>query len=79
MFKSACDVVKMSVLLSAFFLTVGALLEIAAQLLTLDTIIPVYFAYTGIFAILMGVFVLFITLIAVLLPKVNKSLHSCQH
>ena len=79
MIKSTCDVMKKSVMLSAFFLTIGALLEIAAQLLTLESMLPVYFAYTGVFAIFLGIVGIFVTLIAVMIPKVNQSLHSCQH
>jgi len=54
MFKSACDVVKKSVMLSAFFLTIGALLEVAAQLLTVESMVPIFFAYAGVFAIFLG-------------------------
>ena len=79
MFKSACDVVKKSVMLSAFFFTMGALLEILAQIITTENMIPIYFAYLGIFAMLIGFIVLFVTLIAVLIPKVNQHLQSCQH
>jgi hypothetical protein len=79
MFKSACDMVKMSVMLSAFFFTMGALLEILAQILTAENMIPIYFSYIGIFAMLIGFIVLFVTLIAVLIPKVNQHLQSCQH
>jgi len=79
MFKSACDVVKKSVILSALLLTTGALLEVGAKFLSFESIIPVYFAYAGIFIMFIGVFVLFITLIAVLIPKVNQHLQACQH
>ena len=79
MFKSACDVVKKSVILSASLLTIGALLEIVANFLTLESSIPVYFAYAGIFAMFFGILVLFITLFAVLIPKVNQHLQACQH
>jgi len=79
MFKSACDVVKKSVMLSASLLFVGALLEIGAIFLTLESTIPVYFAYAGILAMFIAVLVLFMTLIAVLIPRVNQHLQSCQH
>lgn len=79
MFKSACDVVKKSVMLSAFFLTIGALLEVAAQLITVESMIPIFFAYAGVFAMFLGFIGLLATLIAVMIPKVNQHLQSCQH
>jgi hypothetical protein len=79
MFNSACDVLKKSVMLSAFFLTIGALLEIAAQFLTLESMVPVFFAYAGVFAIFLGLVGILATLIAVMIPKVNQHLQSCQH
>ncbi|MCW8932431.1 MAG: hypothetical protein OQL19_19620 [Gammaproteobacteria bacterium] len=79
MFKSACDVVKKSVMLSALFLTIGALLEIAAQLLTLENMIPVFFAYAGVMAIFIGLVGILATLVAVLIPGINQRLQACQH
>jgi len=79
MFKSACDVIKKSVMLSAFFLTIGALLEIAAQFLAPESMIPVFFAYAGVFAIFLGVLGILATFIAILIPKVNQHLQGCQH
>jgi len=79
MFKSACDVVKKSVILSALLLVAGALLEVGSMFLSLESTLPVYFAYAGILAMFIAVLVLFITLIAVLIPKVNQHLQSCQH
>ena len=79
MIKSTCDVMKKSIMLSAFFLTIGALLEIAAQFLTLESMLPVYFAYAGVFAIFLGIVGILATLIAVMIPKVNHNLRACQH
>ncbi len=79
MFKSACDTVKISVMLSAFFLINGALLEIAAQFLTLDSMTPVFLAYAGVMAIFLGLVGLLGTLFAVMLPNVNQRLQACQH
>jgi len=79
MFKSACDAVKKSVILVAFFFALGATLEIVAQFLTLEGVIPVYFAYMGIIAIFVGLIILVATLIAVMIPKVNQHLQACQH
>ena len=79
MFKSACDVMKKSVMLSALFLTVGALLEIAAQFLTLESMIPVYFAYAGVFAIFLGAIGMTAVLVAILIPTINQRLQGCQH
>ena len=79
MFSSACDVMKKSVMLSAFFLINGALLEIAAQFLTLESMIPVYFAYAGVFAIFLGVLGIFAVLVAILIPNINQRLQACQH
>ena len=79
MFSSSCDVMKKSVMLSAFFLTIGALLEIAAQFLTLESMIPVYFAYAGVFAIFIGLVGILAVFIAILIPNVNQRLQACQH
>ncbi|MCP3850733.1 MAG: hypothetical protein GY694_10935 [Gammaproteobacteria bacterium] len=79
MFKSACDTVKISVMLSAFFLINGALLEMAAQFLTLDSMTPVFLAYAGVIAIFLGLVGLLGTLFAVMLPNVNQRLQACQH
>jgi hypothetical protein len=79
MFNSACNTVKKSIMLSILFLTIGVLLEIVAQILTLENMIPVYFAYAGIFAIFIGIVGIIATLIAVMIPKVNRHLQECQH
>lgn len=79
MFKSACDVIKKMVMLSAFFLTIGALLEIAAQLLILESMLPIFFAYAGVLALSLGFVGIITTLIAVMIPKVNQQLQHCQH
>ncbi len=79
MFKSACDVVTKSVILAAFFFAIGVTLEIVAQFLTLEGVIPAYFAYMGIIAMFMGLIILLATLIAVMVPKVNQHLQACQH
>lgn len=79
MFKSACDAIKKSVMLSAFFLTIGALLEIAAQFLTLESMVPVFFAYAGVMAIFLGLVGMLGTLVAVLIPTINQRLKACQH
>ncbi len=79
MFKSACDVIKKMVMLSAFFLTIGALLEIAAQFLILESMLPIFFAYAGVLSLFLGFIGIITTLIAVMIPKVNQQLQHCQH
>lgn len=78
MFKSTCDAIKKSVMLSAFFLTIGALLEIAAQFLTLESMVPIFFAYAGVMAIFLGLVGMLVTLVAVLIPTINQRLQACQ-
>ena len=79
MLKSACDVMKKSIVLTAALLLTGILLEIIAQFLSLETIAPVMFTYGGVFAISLGLIIFAATLIAIMIPKVNQSLDSCQH
>ena len=79
MFKSACDVMKKSVVFSASLLMSGVLLEIIAQFLSLNSMVPIFFAYAGVFAIGLGALVLLGTFIAIMLPNVNQQLKTCQH
>jgi len=79
MFKSICDIIKKSALASASFLAIGVILETAAQLLTLENMLPIFFAYAGVMAIFIGAVGLIGTLIAVMIPKINQQLQACQH
>ncbi len=79
MFSSACDAMKKSVMLSAFFLTIGVLLEVVTQFLSLESMVPVYFAYAGVFAIFLGVVGIFTVSVAVMIPSISQRLQSCQH
>ncbi len=79
MFSSACNAMKKSVMLSAFFLTIGVLLEITTQFLSLKSMAPVYFAYAGVFAIFLGIVGIITVSVAVMIPSVSQRLQSCQH
>jgi len=79
MIKSACDAMKKSIVLSAFFLLTGTLLEMIALLLSFETMIPVIFIYVGIFLISMGLIIFLATFIVIMIPKVNQQLEHCQH
>jgi len=79
MIKSACDVMKKSILLSATLLVVGVILEIIAQFLSFETIFPVIFTYGGFLAISLGVLIVLVTFAAIMVPKINQHLDACQH
>ncbi len=79
MIKSACNVMKKSIVSAAALLLTGTLLEIIAQFLSLETITPVIFTYGGVFAISLGLIIFTATLIAIMIPKVSQHLDSCQH
>lgn len=79
MIKSACDVMKKSIVLTVILLVTGTLLEVIAQFLSLETIAPVVFTYGGVFAISLGLIIFAATLIAIMIPKVNRHLDNCQH
>jgi len=79
MIKSACNAMKKSIMLSAALLVTGVVLEIIAQFLALETMIPVIFTYGGFMAISLGLLIILATLVAIMLPKVNQHLDSCQH
>ena len=79
MFKSACDVMKKIVILSASLLLTGAVLEILAQLITTESMIPIFFAYAGVFAIGAGIVVLLGVFVAMMIPAVSQRLDACQH
>ena len=79
MIESACSIMKKSIVLTAVLLLTGTLLGIIAQFLSLETIAPVVFTYSGVFAISLGLIIFAATLIAIMIPKVNQHLDSCQH
>ena len=79
MFKSACDAMKKFVVLSASLLVTGALLEVVAQLITVESMIPIFFAYAGVFAIGLGLIVLLGVFIAMMIPSISQRLGACQH
>ncbi len=77
--KSACNVMNKSIMISVIFLSVGILLEIIAQFLSFESMVPALFTYIGFFAIFLGLSIITGTIIAILIPKVNHYLDSCQH
>ena len=79
MFKSACDVMKKVVIVSASLLLSGAILELLAQLITTESMLPIFFAYAGVFAIGTGIVVLLGVFIAMMIPAVSHKLDACQH
>ena len=79
MIKSACNIMKKSVMLSAVFIVVGTILEIITQFLTFETIVPAIFTYGGLLIISLGIVIILVTAVAVMIPKVNRTLDICQH
>ena len=79
MIKSACNLMKQAVVLSATFFVGGGLLVLMAKLLPLETMAPAVFTYLGLFSMFAGVLILFATIIAIMLPKVSRQLDPCQH
>ena len=79
MIKSACSTMKKSLALSGVLLLTGIILEVIAQFLSLESMIPALFAYAGAISIFLGFIVLVAALIAMMIPKVNRDLDSCQH
>lgn len=79
MIKSACDLMKRAVVLSVMFIAGGSLFVLMAQLLPLETMVPVIFTYLGLFSMFAGVLVIFVTIMAIMMPKVSRQLDLCQH
>ena len=79
MIKSACNLMKQAVALSVTFIVGGGLLVLMVQLLSLETMAPVVITYLGLFSIFAGVLILFVTIIAIMVPKVSRQLDPCQH
>lgn len=79
MFKSACDVMKKSIILSVLLMLLGSVLEAGALFLSLETSIPVFLIYGGLAAIFLGLILLLVILFAVMLPNVSKRLSACQN
>ena len=79
MFKSACDAMKKFVIFSASLLLTGAVLEVLAQLITTESMIPIFFAYAGVFAIGAGIVILLGVFVAMMIPAVSQRLDACQH
>ncbi|MCU7835036.1 MAG: hypothetical protein KZQ83_07230 [gamma proteobacterium symbiont of Taylorina sp.] len=79
MIKSACDVMKKSIMISAILLFAGTSLEVVARFISYESILPVIFIYTGFFAISFALMIVLATFIAIMIPKVNQRLDSCQH
>ena len=79
MFKSACDVMKKVVIVSASLLLTGAILELLAQLITTESMVPIFFAYAGVFAIGAGIVVLLGVFVAMMIPSISQKLDTCQH
>ena len=79
MIKSACSAMKKSIIISATLLITGVFLEVIAQFLSLETMVPVLFTYGGFFAIALGITIFLATMIVIMVPKVNQQLDTCQH
>ena len=73
------NLMKQSVILSVTFIIGGRFLVLMAQLLSLETMVPVVFTYLGLLSIFAGVLILFVTFIVTMVPKVSRQLDSCQH
>ena len=79
MLKSACNAMKKSIMTSAILVTVGIILEIIAQFLTLESVTPALFTYGGFLFIALGLVVFLITMIVITLPQVSQRLSACEH
>jgi len=79
MFKSACSTMRKATFSSVAFIIVGSSLVFAAQLLSLQTVLPVIVSYLGFFSILAGSVILALTVLALMLPQVNRQLSLCRH
>jgi len=79
MFESACSAMRKATFSSVALIVVGSLLVLVAELLSLQTVLPVIVGYLGFFSILAGSVVLALTVLALMLPTVNRRLSLCQH
>lgn len=79
MIKSACKLMKISAVTSVAFFVTGIVLVLMAQQLSLQSVLPAVFLTLGFASIIVGVFVMGVTIIAIMLPKVSRQLELCQH
>jgi len=64
---------------SVVFILIGSALVFAAQLLSLQSVLPAVVSYLGFFSILAGAVILALTVLALMLPQVNRQLSLCRH
>ena len=77
MVTSACSLMKKSAI-SAFALVIaGGMFVLIAQLMPLQTPVPVVFSYLGVFFVFAGLVLITTTMVAVLVPAVNRRLDAC--
>lgn len=79
MIKSACSVMKKTVVFSISLIVIGSIFEVAALLMSLTSVFPATFTYLGLGFILFGVIGLAATTLAIMLPVVSRQLDACQH
>jgi hypothetical protein len=79
MIKSACGLMKLAAVSSVAFIIAGSLLVFVAQQLSLETVLPAIFIALGFFSLILGIFVMVGTVVAVMLPYVSRQLDLCQH
>jgi hypothetical protein len=79
MFKSACDGMKKAMMVSILLITTGIFIEIITKFLVFSGIFPILVAYSGLYAVFLGIMGIVITLFITLIPRVNEQLKSCQH
>jgi hypothetical protein len=79
MIRSACDVMKKTVIFSISLIVIGSLFEVVALLMSLTSVFPATFTYLGLGFILLGLIGLIAITIAIMLPGVSKQLDACQH
>lgn len=79
MIKSACNLMKKASAFTVFLILIGSLLVLVAQFLPMGNFVPAMFLYLGFILVHTGLFLLLITLIALLFPRVNERLEQCQH
>ncbi len=79
MIQSACNLMKVATVSSVVFIVAGSLLVLAAQQLSLETVLPAIFTSLGFISIMTGMLVMIGTAAAVMLPNVSRKLDLCQH
>lgn len=79
MITSACIVMRNTAISAISLVGAGSLLVLLAQLMTLQTALPVFISYLGLFSIFIGMVTMVATMLAILLPAVSRRLDLCEY